>query len=81
MAEELREEIDKNRSGLVNHKIYPFLNFIFLSFMVIRAGAQCSLCNELLLQRQFVAFICRHFFHRDCLESKTRVINIDGIRK
>lgn len=42
--------------------------------MVIRTTGQCSFCRQVLLQRPFVAFICRHFFHRDCLETKIKVI-------
>lgn len=67
-------------------KIYPTGLFWFPTFkilikilisasspIVIRISAQCSLCNEVLLQRPIIAFTCRHFFHRDCLESRVKV--------
>uniref|UniRef100_A0A914KTP0 Uncharacterized protein n=1 Tax=Meloidogyne incognita TaxID=6306 RepID=A0A914KTP0_MELIC len=56
MAEELNEEIDRGKS----------------SFMVIRANSSCSFCRESLLKRQFVAFVCRHCFHKSCLEEKLK---------
>nr|CAD2179339.1 unnamed protein product [Meloidogyne enterolobii] len=56
MAEELAEEIERGKS----------------SFMVIRANSSCSFCLESLLKRHFIAFICRHCFHKSCLEEKLK---------
>jgi len=72
MAEELNEEIDKGKSRFFEW-IFWFLKIIFFSFMVIRANSSCSFCLESLLKRQFVAFVCRHCFHKSCLEEKLKV--------
>ncbi|CAJ0932013.1 unnamed protein product, partial [Mesorhabditis belari] len=55
---------------------------------VIRAGEVCTSCFRSLLSRPFFAHSCRHFFHRDCLEtivrpflSKGRIALLDELVK
>ncbi|CAK5109436.1 unnamed protein product [Meloidogyne enterolobii] len=56
MSDELNEEINRTKS----------------SFMVIRANSSCSICKKSLLTHHFVAFVCRHCFHKSCLEGKLK---------
>ncbi|VDO66508.1 unnamed protein product [Onchocerca flexuosa] len=41
-------------------------------FTIIRANDQCASCSEPTMTRPFYAFTCRHFFHKDCLESEMK---------
>ncbi|KAL3097527.1 hypothetical protein niasHS_003975 [Heterodera schachtii] len=56
MAEELRTETAKARAN----------------FMVVRTSDCCTMCRGILLTKPFIAFVCRHFFHRNCLEDKVK---------
>lgn len=47
--------------------------------MVVRASDRCAVCRCSPLTRPFIAFVCRHFFHRDCLEAKVRESPATGV--
>ncbi|KAH7695864.1 vacuolar protein sorting-associated protein 18 isoform 2, partial [Aphelenchoides avenae] len=51
MAQEIRRQLEKAKT----------------KFMVVKAQDTCTKCKELLLTRPFYAFVCRHFFHKECL--------------
>uniref|UniRef100_A0A8R1TK58 Vacuolar protein sorting-associated protein 18 homolog n=1 Tax=Onchocerca volvulus TaxID=6282 RepID=A0A8R1TK58_ONCVO len=46
---------------------------ISFRFTIIRANDQCASCSEPAMTRPFYAFTCRHFFHKDCLESEMKI--------
>uniref|UniRef100_A0A183BVJ8 Vacuolar protein sorting-associated protein 18 homolog n=1 Tax=Globodera pallida TaxID=36090 RepID=A0A183BVJ8_GLOPA len=64
MAEELRAETVKARAN----------------FMVVRASDCCTVCRGILLSKPFIAFVCRHFFHRDCLEDKVKASSAEFVQ-
>ncbi|EJW80559.1 hypothetical protein WUBG_08532, partial [Wuchereria bancrofti] len=56
----------KNATEMAQRIPVPF------RFTIIRANDQCASCSEPAMIRPFYAFACRHFFHKDCLESELK---------
>lgn len=48
-------------------------------FVTIDAEEKCSVCNNLLLSRQFYVFPCQHTFHADCLIGLVSLTSLDFV--
>lgn len=56
MAQRIRNNMEKTKN----------------KFTIIRTNDQCASCSEPAMMRPFYTFACRHFFHKDCLESELK---------
>ncbi|OZC11254.1 hypothetical protein X798_01670 [Onchocerca flexuosa] len=62
-------QLEMKNATEMAHQIRTSIPF---RFTIIRANDQCASCSEPTMTRPFYAFTCRHFFHKDCLESEMK---------
>uniref|UniRef100_A0A0R3RHG7 Vacuolar protein sorting-associated protein 18 homolog n=1 Tax=Elaeophora elaphi TaxID=1147741 RepID=A0A0R3RHG7_9BILA len=63
----------KEHSGKIKVELFlTTVQKIPFRFTIIRSNDQCASCSEPAMTRPFYAFACRHFFHKDCLESEMK---------
>ncbi|KAH3664396.1 hypothetical protein WICMUC_005781 [Wickerhamomyces mucosus] len=51
----------------INEDLIENLKMLEKRSQVVKSGASCSICSELLISRKFFLFPCNHTFHSDCL--------------
>lgn len=78
--EELKDEMDEaSRSAAA---IQQDIAKLSERFVTIEPDQKCHHCMQVLVQRQFYIFPCRHGFHADCLIGEvTKTMSARGLRK
>ncbi|KAM3719172.1 Vacuolar protein sorting-associated protein [Dirofilaria immitis] len=66
-------QLEMKNAAEMAHRIRSSMEKAKNKYHIIRANDQCASCSELAMTQPFYTFTCRHFFHKDCLESEMKV--------